>query len=252
MNAWMARLAAPLKRTTRLAWSGLSIMLRFRSRSLPVLLTPKDPPHFPSPLEADNEGLIAIGGDLSPRRLLAAYRMGIFPWFDESTPILWWSPNPRGILELDRLHVSRRLERTLRGGGFRITVNQAFADVIAGCADRTEGTWITPEMLCAYQKLHRLGHAHSLEVWEDDQLVGGIYGVAQGAFFAGESMFSRKRDASKIALVHLARYLRERGFQLFDLQILNPHTTQFGAVEIPRPEYLQRLQDALNQPVRFA
>ncbi|MFM7150425.1 MAG: leucyl/phenylalanyl-tRNA--protein transferase [Gemmataceae bacterium] len=226
-------------------------MLRLRSRGLPVLLTPKDPPTFPSPLEADSEGLIAIGGDLSPRRLLAAYRMGIFPWFDESTPILWWSPNPRGILELDRLHVSRRLERTMRGGGFRITLNQAFAEVIAGCADRIDGTWITPEMQSAYQKLHRLGHAHSLEVWEDDNLVGGIYGVAQGAFFAGESMFSRRSDASKIALVHLARHLRERGFQRFDLQILNPHTSQFGAEELPRRDYLRRLHEALDQPVRF-
>ncbi len=201
---------------------------------------------------ADETGLIAIGGDLRPKRLLQAYRAGVFPWYDENEPICWWSPDPRAIFELDGLHVSRRLRRTLRSGRFRITVDRDFAGVIRGCGlGRAEGTWITPEMIQAYEELHRLGYAHSIEAWEEDELAGGVYGVAIGGFFAGESMFARRSDASKIALVHLVERLRQQGFQLFDIQFLTEHTTRLGAVEIPRPVYLARLRKALAIPVTF-
>ncbi len=207
---------------------------------------------FPPVNEANDEGLLAIGGDLSTERLLLAYRSGIFPWFEEGLPVLWWSPDPRAILELDRLHVSRRLRRTCRQNRFRSTVNQAFEQVIRGCAEgREEGTWVTQSMIDAYCKLHRIGHAHSVETWQGDQLVGGIYGVAIGGFFAGESMFYRRRDASKIALVYLVERLRECGFRLFDLQILNEHTARLGATEIPRDDYLSRLAKAVGLLVRF-
>src|SRR5438128_1289610 len=164
---------------------------------------------------ADEYGLVAVGGDLSPARLLEAYRRGIFPWYDEQTPILWWSPDPRAVFELDRFHVSRRLRRTLLSGQFTITVNRDFGAVIRACADRPgEGTWITPDMIDAYERLHRLGFAHSLEVWQGPELAGGIYGVALGGLFAGESMFTRLRDGSKVALVRLVEHLRRRGYQL--------------------------------------
>ena len=201
---------------------------------------------------ADATGLVAMGGDLNPARLLDAYRRGIFPWYDENLPICWWSPDPRAIFELDRFHVSRRLRRTCRSVRFQVTWNRAFSEVIRGCADRPgQGTWITPEMTHAYEGLHGLGHAHSIEVWSGDELAGGIYGVAVGGLFAGESMFSRRRDASKVALVHLIERLRERGFQLFDIQFLNPHTERLGAREISRDEYLQRLKRALRASVSF-
>src|SRR5260370_86878 len=202
---------------------------------------------------ADETGLIAIGGDLRPKRLLQAYRAGVFPWYDENEPICWWSPEPRAILELDGLHVSRRLRRTLRSGRFRITVDRDFAGVIRGCGlGRAEGTWITPEMIHAYEELHRLGYAHSIEAWQEDELAGGVYGVAIGGFFAGESMFARRSDASKVALVHLVERLRQRGFQLFDIQFLTEHTTRLGAVEIPRAEYLAPPRKAIPRPVSFA
>jgi leucyl/phenylalanyl-tRNA--protein transferase len=200
---------------------------------------------FFNPNRADAFGLVAVGGDLRPGRLLAAYRCGVFPWYDSADPICWWSPDPRAIFELDGVHVSRRLQRTLRSGKFRVTINQDFDGVIRGCADRDEGTWIHPEMIAAYERLHRLGHCHSLEVWHDSTLAGGIYGVALGGFFAGESMFTRVRDASKVALVHLTARLRERGFQLFDIQMVTDHTQRLGAVEIPRKVYLERLEQAL-------
>jgi leucyl/phenylalanyl-tRNA--protein transferase len=201
---------------------------------------------------ADETGLVAVGGDLRPERLLQAYRCGVFPWYDENQPICWWSPDPRAIFELDRLHVSRRLQRTIRSGRFTITVNKDFAGVIRGCAEgRAEGTWITPEMIRAYEGLHALGYAHSIEAWQEGELAGGIYGVAIGGFFAGESMFSRCRDASKVALVHLVEHLRLRGFQLFDIQFRTEHTTRLGAVDLPRSEYLARLRAALSVPVSF-
>jgi leucyl/phenylalanyl-tRNA---protein transferase len=207
---------------------------------------------FLSPELADADGLVGVGGDLSPRRLLEAYRRGIFPWYDAQTPILWWSPDPRAIFEMDGLHVSRRLARTVRSGKFAVTVDRDFAGVIRGCADRPEpGVWITPEMVEAYERLHRLGHAHSVEVWHGGELAGGLYGVAVGGLFAGESMFTRVRDASKVALVHVMGRLRERGYQLFDVQFLNDHTESLGAVEIPRREYLARLRRALECPATF-
>jgi leucyl/phenylalanyl-tRNA--protein transferase len=201
---------------------------------------------------ADENGLVAIGGDLRPERLLRAYRAGVFPWYDDGEPILWWSPDPRAIFELDGLHVSRRLARTVRSGRFQITVNRDFAGVIRGCADRdAEGTWITPDMIAAYEKLHQFGHAHSVEVWQGAELAGGLYGVAIGSFFAGESMFTRRRDASKVALVHTVERLRRQGFKLFDIQMLTEHTALLGATEIPRSEYLARLARALSSPVAF-
>ncbi len=207
---------------------------------------------FLDPERADADGLGGVGGDLRPARLLEAYGRGIFPWFDETTPILWWSPDPRAIFELDGLHVSRSLARTVRSGRFTVTVNQAFGRVIRGCADRPgQGVWITPEMIDAYTALHRLGYAHSVEVWRDGELGGGVYGVAVGGLFAGESMFTRIRDGSKVALVHLVQRLRERGFQLFDVQFLNEHTAGLGAVEIPRSEYLARLRSAVACEAAF-
>jgi leucyl/phenylalanyl-tRNA--protein transferase len=219
------------------------------STSLMTILA--DP--FLNPDRADDIGLVSMGGDLRPNRLLQAYRRGVFPWYNQGDPICWWSPDPRAIFELDRLHISRRLHRTLRSGRFRVTINRDFAGVIRGCADhRLDGTWITPEMIAAYETLHRLGHAHSLEIWDGRCLAGGIYGVAIGGFFAGESMFTRVRDASKIALVHLMAHLRKRRFELFDTQILTDHTARLGAVEIPRAEYLLRLQQALQALAQFA
>jgi leucyl/phenylalanyl-tRNA--protein transferase len=201
---------------------------------------------------ADENGLVAIGGDLHPQRLLQAYRGGIFPWYDEGGPICWWSPDPRAIFELDGLHVTRRMQRTLRSGRFMVSVNRDFGGVIRGCADRMEGTWITPDMIRAYERLHRLGRAHSVEVWQDGELAGGLYGVAIGGLFAAESMFTRRRDASKAALVFLVERLQQRGFQLLDIQMVTEHTARLGAIEIPRAEYLARLRRALACPVKFA
>ena len=187
------------------------------------------------PALADEYGLVGIGGDLRPERLLHAYRQGIFPWFDEDGPIMWWSPEPRAIFELSDFHVSRRLRRTLRSQRFTVTINHDFAGVIRGCADRPgEGTWITPDMIRAYERLHRLGHAHSIESWDAGVLAGGVYGVAIAGFFAGESMFARIKDGSKVALAALVERLRQRGFKLFDIQFLTDHTRRLGAIEIPR------------------
>jgi leucyl/phenylalanyl-tRNA---protein transferase len=214
-------------------------------------------PYFPSAEEVDGEGLIGFGGKLTSEWLLDAYSHGIFPW-PSGAPhemIPWWSPDPRAIIALDRFHASRRLLRTCRSGRFQVTRDQNFAAVIRGCAtsgQRAGMTWLTPAMIRAYQRLAELGHAHSVEVWQDGQLAGGTYGVALGGLFAAESMFYRVRDASKVALVHLAAHLRERGYVLWDIQQLTPHTAQFGAVEIPRREYLKRLRDALQCDVTFS
>ncbi|MFO0964258.1 MAG: leucyl/phenylalanyl-tRNA--protein transferase [Gemmataceae bacterium] len=206
---------------------------------------------FLDPDFADESGLVAIGGDLEPKTLVRAYTRGVFPWFDDGDPIYWWSPDPRAIFELDAFHVSRRLARTMRAGRFRCTINRAFAAVMLGCADRAEGTWITADMFTAYNRLHRLGIAHSVEAWHGDELAGGVYGVALNGFFAGESMFTRIRDGSKVALTFLVNRLRQRGFALFDTQMLTPHTERLGAVEIPREQYLCRLADALERRVTF-
>jgi len=202
------------------------------------------------PEQADDYGLVAIGGDLRPATLLRAYRAGVFPWYNETEPILWWSPDPRAVFELEQFSLSRRLARTIRSEKFRLTINQAFDDVMRGCADR-DRTWITRDMFGAYTAMHRLGHAHSIEVWHGDVLAGGVYGMAIGGFFAGESMFHRVRDASKVALAYLIEYLRVRGFVLFDTQVLTEHTARMGAVEIRRDEYLDRLKNALEMNIRF-
>lgn len=199
------------------------------------------------PATADANGLVAIGGDLRPATLLRAYRSGVFPWYDESMPICWWSPNPRAILPLDALHMSRRLVRTMRTRPFRTTFNRDFAAVIRGCAEgREDGTWLVPDMIEAYERLHAVGHAHSVEVWRDQQLIGGVYGVAIGGFFAAESMFHRKTDASKVALLGLVEWLRAGGFQLLDIQFITPHTARLGAIEVSREEYLRRLAAACD------
>lgn len=208
--------------------------------------------NFPNPTLADPDGLLAVGGNLEPETLLSAYQQGIFPWFDEDTPILWWSPDPRAILEFDNLYVSKRLARTIRTNKFQVTFNQDFDAVVKGCTYRPEeGTWITPEVANAYGEFHRRGHAHSVEVWQQGVLVGGLYGVAIGGLFAGESMFSTVSDASKIALVALVSRLKEKGYQLFDLQIINEHTSTMGATEIPRDNYLARVKIAIQLKITF-
>ncbi len=207
---------------------------------------------FPDPALADAEGLVAIGGDFSTDRLLAAYRRGIFPW--TADPITWWSPDPRAIFELDGFHVPQSLARVIRQGRFEVTMDQSFRAVMEGCAapaPRRGGTWITEEFIEAYTRLHRQGHAHSVECRLRGELVGGIYGVAIGGLFAGESMFHHVNDASKVALHHLVGHLRERGFALFDIQMVTPATKPLGAIEIPRHEYLQRLSAAVKMKCSF-
>jgi leucyl/phenylalanyl-tRNA--protein transferase len=207
---------------------------------------------FPNPRQADAEGLVAIGGDLSVPRLLLAYRNGIFPWTVD--PITWWSPDPRAIFEYDRFHTSHSLAKVLRQQIFEVTLDGAFAQVMKGCAASAPGrrnTWITKEFLDAYARLHELGHAHSVECWHGQELVGGIYGVSIGGFFAGESMFHRASNASKVALWHILNHLQEKGFILFDIQMLTPITARLGGVNISRAEYLQRLSVALEKPCSF-
>lgn len=207
---------------------------------------------FPDPHDAPPDAPLAVGGDLRPSTLVDAYRHGIFPWPTDDGELWWWSPDPRALLPLDGPKVSRSLRRTLRSGRLRCTVDAAFGEVVAGCADRPGGTWILPAMRRAYRRLHDLGHAHSVEVWEGDALVGGLYGVTAGAAFTGESMFHRVSDASKVALVHLLTHLRERGFTVCDAQLPTPHLVSMGAHVVPRSEFLARLEVAVAQPdVRF-
>jgi len=205
---------------------------------------------FPDPRQADGNGLVAVGGDLSVERLRLAYRSGLFPWTVK--PISWWSPDPRGIFELDHFHLPRSFEKFLRRQPFSVTINRAFRTVIEACAtaDR-KGAWISPEFIDAYTRLHETGDAHSVECWQNDQLVGGIYGITQGGLFAGESMFHRVTNASKVALWHLVERLRERRFALFDIQMVTPATRLFGAVEISRDEYLCRLAKAVQMDCNF-
>lgn len=221
-------------------------------RRQPELLDEDPPYRFPDPATHDSEGLVAFGGDLAPGRLLAAYSAGIFPWFNEETVPLWWSPDPRAVLDPASLHVSRSLERTIRRGRFTLTWDRAFADVMRGCGDRPDtGTWITDEMFDAYCGLHRLGHAHSLEVWVDGALAAGIYGVHVGGLFAAESMFHRVTDMSKVALVALVRTLFGAGIELLDVQFMTEHLETMGVYPIPRAEYLARLTAVREQPVQL-
>ena len=209
---------------------------------------------FPPPEAAGSDGLLAVGGDLEPERLLLAYSQGIFPWYDEGLPILWHSPDPRMVLLPRELHVSRSLARTLRRGTFALTLDRAFARVIEACAEtprrRGEGTWITREMRAAYLRLHELGFAHSAEAWREGELAGGVYGVALGGCFFGESMFRRRPDASKAALCALVRQLERWGFGLFDCQMPTPHLAALGAREWPRSRFLRHLRRALARETR--
>jgi leucyl/phenylalanyl-tRNA--protein transferase len=216
--------------------------------AMPVYLL-SDEIAFPSPQLAE-EGLLAVGGDLSRKRLLLAYRMGIFPWYSKYEPILWWSPDPRLVLYPGELRVSKSLQKTIKKGLFKITMDQAFEVVINACAhSRTsadEGTWIVEEMVDAYCDLHESGFAHSVEAWQEDRLAGGLYGVSLGRCFFGESMFTHISNASKVAFVALVKHLQTLNFDLIDCQVSTPHLLRFGAREIPRARYLNELKKSLK------
>jgi leucyl/phenylalanyl-tRNA--protein transferase len=213
-----------------------------RLRGGVYFISPGGPPLFPDPRFADPEGPLAIGGDLSIERLLAAYDCGIFPWYEQGYPPCWWSPDPRAVMDPESLHVSRSLARQIQRDRYELTWNRAFGQVMEECGrQRPGGTWIVPEMLRAYRSLHSLGHAHSLELWMEGRLAGGLYGVQRGALFAAESMFHRRSNASKLALVACIRSLFAAGIRLFDVQFLTPHLASLGAREVSRAEYLDRL-----------
>lgn len=209
-------------------------------------------PLFPDPEEADPDGLLAIGGDLSCERLVAAYASGIFPWYSDGSPILWWSPDPRLVLEPGSLHVPASLRRVLNSGRFRFSLDQDFGAVIRACARVSRpgqsGTWIVPDMVAAYERLHRAGVAHSAECWLGNELVGGLYGVALGSVFFGESMFATAADASKALFATFVRWLAACGCTLIDCQQTTPHLLRFGAREITRKEFLKRLAQGLTAP----
>ncbi len=212
-----------------------------------AFLHPGDPPEsFPDLTRGwpEPDGLIAVGGDLTPARLLAAYGRGIFPWYETGQPVLWWSPDPRAVLLPRQLHISRSLRRTLRSNRYQVSVDLAFGAVIDACADTraTTGTWITPEMRSAYRCMHTLGYAHSIEIWLGSKLAGGLYGIALGDIFFGESMFSRATDASKVALVRLVRLAETQGVKLIDCQIGTSHLASLGSQQMPRNEFLQHLR----------
>ncbi|MED5535174.1 MAG: leucyl/phenylalanyl-tRNA--protein transferase [Pseudomonadota bacterium] len=211
------------------------------------------PDSFPSPENAlaEPNGLLAVGGDLSPERLLAAYPRSIFPWYEEGQPILWWSPDPRAVLFPEDLHVSRRLARTLRHSNITISVDTSFRAVIQGCATPrryADGTWITPAMLQAYEQLHKLGYAHSFEAWDGDDLVAGMYGIAIGQVFFGESMFTRISNASKIVFVRAVEYLQSKRFELIDCQIWSDHLESLGATTVPRAAFVDYLGSLCEPP----
>lgn len=220
---------------------------------MPVFQLP-DELVFPRPELAEPSGLLAVGGDLSPDRLLMAYSLGIFPWYAAGEPLLWWSPDPRLVLFPDQLHVPHSLAKGLRKGRYRVTFDTAFADVIHACGNRPRpgqlGTWITPEMQDAYIRLHHLGFAHSVEAWEEETLAGGLYGVSLGGCFYGESMFADRPDASKTAFVTLVHRLQEWDFDLIDCQMTTDHLVRFGATEIPRADFQARLRLSLERATR--
>ncbi|HQO77005.1 MAG TPA: leucyl/phenylalanyl-tRNA--protein transferase [Thermodesulfobacteriota bacterium] len=214
---------------------------------------------FPPPEAAEPDGLLAIGGDLSIERVLLAYQCGIFPWYTEDSPILWWSPDPRLVLYPEDLVISRSLLKAIKKGTFTVTLDTAFEDVIRGCAEQKrrgqQGTWIVEDMITAYCRLHEQGFAHSVESWYQGALAGGLYGVALGRIFFGESMFYRVKNASKVAFVHLVQLLRAWEFDLIDCQVYTSHLHHFGALEISRNEYLDRLRNSLSgdtQPGRWS
>ena len=211
-----------------------------------IPLLDQDDPRFPDPSGAltEPDGLLAVGGNLQPQTLLNAYRSAIFPWYQDEDPILWWSPATRCVLPPSDMHCSKSLRKTLRRNDYQITINHAFNDVIQACSEPRDddgGTWITEEMMAAYGQLHRQGQAHSLEIWLDNELVGGLYGVAVGSIFCGESMFSRRANASKIVMAHLCRWGLESGLQLIDCQLVNPHLVSLGALSIDRSAFLSEL-----------
>ncbi len=216
---------------------------------MPVFLL-SDKLIFPPPALAERDGLLAVGGDLSIERLILAYQMGIFPWFSDGEPILWWSPDPRLVLYPSELKVSRSLQKLMRQKKFRISMDTAFEAVMRECvsvrSERGEGTWITDEMLKAYCRLHSIGYAHSVEVWLDDVLAGGLYGVSLGRCFFGESMFTRIANASKVALVTLTKHLAAAGFELIDCQVKTEHLSRFGARLIPRKDFLRQIKRSMN------
>lgn len=220
-------------------------------------LTGDDPPNAFPDIEqaaAEPEGLLAAGGDLSRERLLHAYCHGIFPWYEDGQPILWWSPDPRCVLLPEKLHIARRLRRFLRQSPFDVSFNESFDEVVAGCAGNRlgqQGTWITAEMSEAYRALHRDGWAHSVEIWNGRALVGGLYGVAIGAAFFGESMFSRETNASKTAMLALCRQLTANNFRLFDCQVVSPHLLTLGAEVVTRAEFRSMLEIACREPTPF-
>jgi leucyl/phenylalanyl-tRNA--protein transferase len=211
-------------------------------------------PIFPDPSLAEPDGLLAVGGDLRSERLLTAYAQGIFPWYSENTPILWWTPDPRPLIEPHRVHIGKRLRRTLAARNFRLTIDTAFEQVIEHCATakrpQGDGTWIVDEMLEAYCDLHDHGFAHSVEAWEDGELVGGLYGVSLGKAFFGESMFHRRPDASKAAFIGLCSLLASWDFHFVDCQQTTPHMVRLGAVEVGRQEFRERLGHAVEFPTR--
>ena len=205
---------------------------------------------FPSPHLASEDGLLAVGGDLSQERLLLAYHMGIFPWFSENEPILWWSPDPRLVLYPHEIKISKTLKKILKKKAFKVTMDLAFNEVIKQCAEvrlqKNQGTWIIEDIIEAYCKLHESGYAHSVEVWHQGELAGGLYGVSLGKCFFGESMFTRISNASNIALVSLVEHLKKMSFDLIDCQVTTEHLIRFGAKEIPRTLFLKKLKTSLS------
>ena len=217
-----------------------------------VLLDPETP-DFPNPTSAakDPDGLLAVGGNLAPSTILNAYSMGIFPWYNDQDPILWWSPSIRCVIYPDQLHISKSLKKYIRKHPFSVTIDRSFHQVIRACAERgnSRDTWITSDMISAYTELHSLGHAHSLEVWENKRLIGGIYGLAVGAVFCGESMFSHATNGSKIAMLYLCQHLDAKGFKLLDCQLANEHLLTMGGQTMKRGDFLSQLAALREQRI---
>ncbi|MFL5318863.1 MAG: leucyl/phenylalanyl-tRNA--protein transferase [Myxococcaceae bacterium] len=222
---------------------------------MPIFLLGPDPDVFPPPEKADRSGILAVGGDLQPRRLLAAYSKGIFPWYSEGQPILWHTPNPRFVLEPPKVHVGRSLRKQLKRESFEIRFDSAYAEVIDGCAEtmrpNQNGTWITSDMRAAYIQLHRMGYVHSVEAWVDGQLAGGLYGLSLGRVFFGESMFARMADASKVAFAHACAHFLHWGFTLIDCQQETAHLERFGAEAWPRKKFMEALSEGLRGPTKL-